>query len=114
MDRINQSNYTIVEDIFDDGEALFPETRVMRNTRGVGKPNERPDIPEPVFHERRKMNDAPQMEMFSPYTPEIQCKQVFSHIENCAICSGYLKKDVKFYWFVIFVLVMVILFLTRK
>lgn len=44
----------------------------------------------------------------------LTCRSVFMHIDTCPVCSMYLKKDVKFYWFVIIVLVCIILYLTRK
>lgn len=42
------------------------------------------------------------------------CKDVFNHVENCPICNNYFKKDVKFYWLIIGILVIIILLLTRN
>ncbi len=44
----------------------------------------------------------------------IPCKDAFNHIENCPICSNYFKKDVKFYWLIIAILIVVIIIMTRK
>ena len=44
----------------------------------------------------------------------ISCKDAFIHIENCPICSNYFKKDVKFYWLIIAILIVVIIVMTRK
>jgi hypothetical protein len=124
---MNTSNYTIVEDIF-EGEDMFTEPNPMRNTHKItGSVTERmtiPDLPPqrgnhsssmnrpPINHHPSPSLLAPQLQLHN--IDEIQCRQVFHHIENCPICSGYLKRDIKFYWFVIFVLVCVILYLTRK
>ena len=55
----------------------------------------------------------PQHPMLMSYQDHLQCRDVFTHVENCPICSSYFKKDVKFYWLIIAILVVVILLLTR-
>ena len=48
-----------------------------------------------------------------PGVDTLQCRDVFTHVENCPICSSYFKKDVKFYWLIIGILIVVILLLTK-
>ena len=49
-----------------------------------------------------------------PGVDSLQCRDVFTHVENCPICSSYFKRDTKFYWLIIGILVIVILLLTRN
>ncbi len=45
---------------------------------------------------------------------EVSCRDAFNHVENCPICSSYFKKDIKFYWLIIAILVIIIILLTRN
>lgn len=49
-----------------------------------------------------------------PGVDSLQCRDVFTHVENCPICSNYFKKDVKFYWLIIAILILIILLLTQN
>lgn len=43
----------------------------------------------------------------------ISCRSVFEHVENCPICESYFRRDIKLYWFIIAVLVIIIFMLLR-
>lgn len=44
----------------------------------------------------------------------LKCRDVFLHVENCPVCSAYFKKDIKFYWLIILILIGIIVMLLRK
>jgi hypothetical protein len=46
--------------------------------------------------------------------PQIQCKDIFDHVDSCHMCTSYFKKDVNFYWLIIAILLSIILLLSRN
>lgn len=113
------------------GKSHIPDDLRPKRSRG-----ERPDIPDLTNFQRPQPGVQPEyrdsmggiqeqmipsMNMMIPQGPTVypgvdslQCRDVFTHVENCPICSSYFKKDVKFYWLIIGILVVIILLLTRK
>lgn len=119
------------------GRSHVPEDMRTPSRQKVGRVSERPDMPD-VEDIRRSigpqqnqniqfqdqidpshmnlsqtgmMNQGP---VLYPGVDTLQCRDVFTHVENCPICSSYFKKDVKFYWLIIGILIIVILILTRN
>jgi hypothetical protein len=99
----------------------------------VGKVSERPDMPNvedirrsigPSQNQNIQFQDQPQMfqpqinndqmMMMYPTNDNLLCRDVFTHVQNCPVCSSYFNKDIKFYWLIIAILVIVILILTRN
>ena len=114
------------------GNSFVPDD--MRPRRGVGRVSDRPNIPNMADTDLRMMgqpqpqrNDQnfsqetvpmfgniPQGPTMYPGVDNLPCRDVFTHVENCPICSSYFKKDIKFYWLIIAILIVIILLLTRK
>jgi hypothetical protein len=44
----------------------------------------------------------------------IQCKDIFDHVDSCPMCTSYFKKDIKFYWLIIAILIGVIFMTIRN
>lgn len=122
-----EDNYTIIEDIFD--------TKNPQHVSAMGRVRQTPPLPEPFRHphhpphhqvysrdmmmqEPIPQQPSPKIMMNDPSSlilpHEIHCIDAFSHMEECALCSSYFKKDIKFYWFIIFILMMIILLLASK
>lgn len=68
-------------------------------------------LQDPRVQQQMMLNDRDMM--YNHPSDLLQCRDVFQHVENCPICSSYFKKDVKFYWLIICILIIVILILTR-
>ena len=117
------------------GRAHVPDD--LRPRGKISRVSQRPDIPDLSDVDPRMGN--PQIDRGYPPTPpfpdiqlamgamnqqqgptlypgvdSLQCRDVFTHVENCPICSSYFKRDTKFYWLIIGILVIVILLLTRN
>ncbi len=86
------------------------------------------NIPKQVRFAANTYNEQNQFESPSQSIPEInftdinqpgiiqdnlQCREVFMHVENCQLCKSYYNKDVKLYWIIIIILIVIILLLTR-
>lgn len=117
------------------GRSHVPDDMRIPHRQKVGKVSERPDMPN-VEDIRRSMvsqqnqniqfqdkdisQGISQMGMMMngptlyPSVDNLQCRDVFNHVENCPVCSSYFKKDVKFYWLIIAILIVVILILTKN
>lgn len=134
-------SYTIIEDIFGDddrnqitaargfvGRTHTPDD--MKQRGKVGRVSERPDMPsfdqprrnqqhiqiqqeDPTSMISPMLNSMAQQPVIYPGVDILQCRDVFNHVENCPICSSYFKKDVKFYWLIIAILVVVIILITK-
>jgi hypothetical protein len=48
-----------------------------------------------------------------PGVDSLQCRDVFTHVENCPLCKSYFRHDAKFYWMIIAILIVIILVITR-
>ena len=119
-------NYTIIEDVFDNGgrnqlteargflgtshvpEDMRPPSK--RFHRDSGMKEELPPIP-PL----RNIQAPPTNISFEQMGPDmLSCRDVFLHVENCPLCKSYFKNDIKFYWLIIAILIVIIILLTRK
>jgi hypothetical protein len=114
------------------------ELGMMYNKR-VGSVNDRPDESDMIIDISEAKERHPRMPMaasrlqsseevvvpplqFPPLPPhprnqmyqDMQCRDVFEHIENCPICNSYVKRDTKFYWMIIAILVIIIFVITKK
>ncbi len=47
-------------------------------------------------------------------TTDIHCRDSYDHINGCDICRSYIEKDIKCYWFIIVILLIVIAILCRQ
>jgi hypothetical protein len=55
-----------------------------------------------------------QQPIYLPPTPEgLSCRDVFSHVSGCPLCESYFRRDIKMYWVIIVILVLVILLMSR-
>jgi len=100
--------------------APIPEPFQTRTNSPQSLPGAFPFPPPPPFEPRfeHRQHHQPKMEEeISPIftTPlSIHCIDAFSHMEDCPVCSSYMKKDIKFYWFIIIILLGIILLLSSK
>jgi hypothetical protein len=123
------SNFTIIEDLFsDEGNNGMMEgnpNSFARNPSMMTAKSFSNHMPEdmrprrPQYAQEQMPMSIPPLPISQPSLPpsfaeHVSCKDVFIHTENCPVCSSYFKKDIKFYWLIIFILVLVILFLMRS
>lgn len=119
---MNQHQYTIIEDIDDSVDPRVNAYHQTSMDRFVGTQEgfrgtlERPDLPE--YEE--SLTGLPQHRHHHHHGNEeefndgMNCRDVINHVENCVVCNSHFKKDLKFYWFVIFVLAVILVITTRK
>jgi len=48
-----------------------------------------------------------------PAVDSLQCRDVFTHVENCPLCKSYFRHDAKFYWMIIAILIIIIMVINR-
>lgn len=82
---------------------------------GVGYPPPYPP-PQPQFYPQQvsQVQSPPMIRNKQLPIDNLNCKEVFIHMESCPFCSQYYKKDVKFYWLIIIILLIVLLFISTK
>ena len=108
------------------------ESDIMFKQRVGGGINDRPDSVSMMVSDMNKARShhhpvqSSQQQLSQPssstafhsaphfHRDELQCRDIFEHIENCPICNSYVKRDIKFYWLIIAILVILILTLTKK
>lgn len=44
----------------------------------------------------------------------MHCKEVYEHVNTCPVCQSYYKKDFKFYWLIIGILIVIIAIIVRS
>ena len=137
------SNYTIIEDIFEDdsnnlqitaarnfiGHSHVPDDMKSKYTNKPQLMNlQKPppcnltgifESPKTIKQKYIYLNEISPMlsgmrHQQQRHMDTLQCRDVYMHVENCPICSNYFKKDVKFYWMIIGILILTILLLTRN
>jgi len=59
---------------------------------------------------KKARQGLPQQSEHSHYS----CRGVYEHMEECPMCSDYFKKETKFYWLIIGILLLIVLYLLRK
>ena len=123
---MDHNNYTVIEDIFDDkNRDQMRALSKVRPSNGVPEAFRNPPIPrqdmlmehhqpQPHVHPHHRKHQQEEIEMILPRDQHIHCIDAFTHMEECALCSSYFKKDIKFYWFIIFILLIIIILLASK
>ncbi len=53
-------------------------------------------------------------ENYNVFNDGMNCRDVVNHVENCPLCNSHFKKDLKFYWFVIVILIIILAVMCRK
>ena len=127
-------NYTIIEDIFD---LQNPQHR-----NAAGRVRQTPPLPEafrnhqpppPMYPPPQNHPQHHPQQLLAQTTPlsalpssggnnnehymfqhQIHCIDAYTHMEECALCSSYFKKDVKFYWLIIAILLLLVILLASK
>jgi hypothetical protein len=109
----------ITENPFEEmGEGIpIGEMRGMAPQRG---PQQQFHVPQDMRREMKRQPRPPQQfneeeipRFIPPPQSHIQCRDVFNHVEDCPICSGFFKRD-KYYYIVIAILVLIIFYLMHK
>ena len=131
MNNVAQnSNFRIIEGAFDSNDDRYQVLSPLSslNTTLDGNLNGNGEMPNGMVSRKINGNSYPQftdeeqIQSQIQYPPEnknshnnkrrqLRCIDVFKHIETCPICSSYFKKDIKFSWILIFILVLIIIYL---
>jgi hypothetical protein len=121
------SSFRVIQDDTDERYQVFtPISAINENIqmdngmgdrrmmgRKVGNVSNRIELQEdvPSLRPRRMMRED---EHAQEMRKSLQCIDVFRHVETCPVCSSYFKKDIRFCWIIIAILIIALIFMVMK